>query len=165
MISLNRNTTRRESNCYWATWPSSRPCTLQPRSAERAEKLEAALTDLREAQRLDRHHGELSRRTMYWIGKCYEAQGDPFAAVEQYDRIRKLHGDTAEGLAATLAEADLDRDAGRTEEAFAGYRTVSGNRGGSGHLLQSLVATEDVAKASAGIVPGLCQPVKSLITP
>ncbi len=97
---------------------------LQPDSSEQAEKLTAAKAHLRKAQRLDRGHGELSRRAMYWIGKCYETQGDRFAAVEQYDRIRKLHGDTAEGLAATLAGADLARDAGRTEEAFAGYHAV-----------------------------------------
>jgi len=93
-------------------------------SPARSEQLTTALADIRDAQRLDQRHGALSRRAMYWIGKCYEAQGNPFAAVEQYDRIRKLYGDTPEGLAAILAEADLDRAAGRTEKAFAGYRTV-----------------------------------------
>ena len=92
--------------------------------AERATLLEKALAELREAQRLDSLNGELTRQAMYWIGKCYELQGDQAAAIKQYDRIEKLYGDTAESIAATLAKADLARAAGQTDQALAGYRSV-----------------------------------------
>lgn len=93
-------------------------------SSEREERIASALSDFRETQRLDSLSGKLTRRAMYWIGKGYELQGNNVAAIKQYDHLSKLYGDTAEGLAATLTEADLDRDSGRTKKSLAGYRTV-----------------------------------------
>lgn len=93
-------------------------------SLERQTLLQQALDALRESQRLDPLSGELTRRAMYWIGKCYEMQGDHVEAMAEYDRIGKLYGDTAESLAATLAKADLNRFSGNRSLALAGYRSV-----------------------------------------
>ena len=97
---------------------------LPEESPERRNLLKQALEALREAQRLDPASGELTRRAMYWIGKCYELQGDPTAAMVEYDRIGKLYSDTPESLVATLAKADLNRFSGNRSLALAGYRSV-----------------------------------------
>ncbi len=97
---------------------------MQPLAAGRNKKVSSALAKLREAQLLDPLSGEISRRAMFWIGRGYEVQGDSDAATAQYDRIGKLYGDTPEGLAATLAKADLDRKHERVEQSLASYRTV-----------------------------------------
>lgn len=97
---------------------------LPPESPRRLTLLEQAQADLRESQRLDPSSGELTRQAMYWIGKCYEMQGDYVAAIGEYDRIGKLFGDTPECLAATLSRADLLRFSGNKPQALAAYRRV-----------------------------------------
>ena len=97
---------------------------LPEQSPERQALLEQALADLRESQRLDPLSGQLTRQAMYWIGKCYEIQGDYTAAIAEYDRIGKLFGDTPESLAATLSRADLLRFSGNKPQALAAYRRV-----------------------------------------
>jgi len=79
---------------------------------------------LREAQRQDPLNGELTRQAMYWIGRCKELSGDLPAAIDKYDRIGKLFGDTSESIAATLTKGDLERLRGNTERALADYRSV-----------------------------------------
>lgn len=86
--------------------------------------IEQAKVDLHEAQRLDTFNGETTRQAKYWIGKSYEVEGDHTSAIEVFDEIGKLYGDTPESLAAMLAEADLLRYAGEKNKALAGYRHV-----------------------------------------
>jgi tetratricopeptide (TPR) repeat protein len=119
---------------------------MQPGSTEQTEKLATALSNLKEVQQIDQHHGELSRHAMYWIGTCYEAQGNKLKAEKQYSRLRKIHGDTPAGLAATLAMADLDRDNNRTQKAFAGYRTVLQSVGDPGTYSSSLLPLKILRK-------------------
>ena len=83
-----------------------------------------ARIDLQEALRLDPLSSELTRQVMYWIGKSYEVVGDRAAAVQEYDKLSKSYGDTAESMTAMLAKADLAREARDLEQALAGYRTV-----------------------------------------
>jgi tetratricopeptide (TPR) repeat protein len=91
---------------------------------ERVAKLDAALRQFEEVQRLDLDAGALARQAIYWTARCYELRGDPEAAREQYARLSNLYGDTDEGVAAALAEADYARKAGDRARALAGYRAV-----------------------------------------
>jgi tetratricopeptide (TPR) repeat protein len=97
---------------------------LDQDSPDRAIKLEEALAKFEEAQRLDLGQGELARQAMYLTARCYDLRGDIAGARAQFDRLWKLHGDTDEGLAAALAEADYARADGEREQALAGYRAV-----------------------------------------
>jgi len=91
---------------------------------QRKQLLEESLEDLRAVQQQEDHLSESSRRAMYLIGKCLEYQGDPYAAIEQYDRVVGLHGDTAESVLATLSKAELIQAGDRPELALASFRAV-----------------------------------------
>jgi len=93
-------------------------------SKEQADRIHQAIEDLREAQRQDPLNGELTRQAMYWIGRCKELSGDIPAAIDKYDRIGKLFGDTSESIVATLTKGDLERVRGNTKLALADYRSV-----------------------------------------
>ena len=97
---------------------------LPEKSKEQTDLLDQAVKDLREAQRLEPLNGKLTRESMYWIGRSYEIQGDVDGAVEQYDLISKMYGDTEESIVATLARADLSRKNGHIKQALAGYRNL-----------------------------------------
>lgn len=97
---------------------------LDQDSPERATQLEGAIAKFEEAQRLDASQGEQTRQAMYLTARCYELRGDVAGARAQYERLRNLYGDTDEGLAASLAEADYARADGERENALAGYRAV-----------------------------------------
>ncbi|MEX2173556.1 MAG: tetratricopeptide repeat protein [Pirellulaceae bacterium] len=56
------------------------------------------------------------------IGHCYEMLADRRAAIAQFDRLRRARFGQPEGLAATLFQADLVRQEGRTVEAVAQYK-------------------------------------------
>ncbi|NOZ40233.1 MAG: tetratricopeptide repeat protein [Planctomycetes bacterium] len=96
------------------------PIGSEPRTALAKQ----ARADLNEAQRLDPLSGDITRQSMYWRGKSYEITGEQAAAIQQYDQLSKAYGDTAESQAATLAKADLARQAGNREQALAGYRST-----------------------------------------
>lgn len=95
-----------------------------PKGEAQAARIKQAIEDLSEAQRQDPLNGGLTRKAMYWIGQCKELSGDIPAAIDKYDRIGKLFGDTPESIAATLAKGDLERVGGNTERALADYRSV-----------------------------------------
>ncbi len=97
---------------------------LPANSTQRKTVLDRAISDLRESQRLDTLSGALTRQSMYWIGKCYELQNDFPAAINQYDQIGKLFGDSSESVVATLSKADLARFTGNRELALTSYRQV-----------------------------------------
>jgi tetratricopeptide (TPR) repeat protein len=97
---------------------------LPAESTERSAKLDAAVKQFSAAQKLDTDDGSLARQALYWTAHCQELRGDADAALAQYKRLSNLYGDTDEGLAATLAEADYARTAGDAPRALAGYRAV-----------------------------------------
>ena len=78
-------------------------------SGERTAKLDNAVELFQAAQKLDFENGSLSRQSIYWTARCFELRGDHGAAQVQYRRLSNLYGDTEEGLAASLAEADYAR--------------------------------------------------------
>ena len=98
--------------------------TLSIENPERQALIDQAIGDLQAAQRLDTQSGEITRRARFWIGKAYELEGDHEAAIEEYDQLGKLFGDTDESLAAQVAEADLLRYDGMNDQALAAYRSV-----------------------------------------
>lgn len=91
---------------------------------EQKALLEAAKRHLEDAQQLDGGNGVLAREALYWLGKCEEQAGRSAEAIGHFNRLTKLYGDTPEGLAAMMAEADHARSHGQEEQALAGYRAV-----------------------------------------
>jgi len=91
---------------------------------QRQQDLQTATRHLRDAHQLDGGNGALARKALYWLGKCEEQAGRAPAAAAHFNRLTKLYGDTPEGLAAMMAEADLARSQGQQEQALAGYRAV-----------------------------------------
>jgi tetratricopeptide (TPR) repeat protein len=93
-------------------------------SLDRPAKLDAAIQHLAAAQKEDAENGSLARQAIFWTARCYELRGDRDAALGQYKQLSNLYGDTDEGLAAALAEADEARLNGEATKALAGYRAV-----------------------------------------
>lgn len=91
---------------------------------ERPSRIEKALAEFREAERLDSKKGEISRQAMVMIGQCYELRGDPLAAIEQYEAVSKRYGDSPESVLATLTHARLSQKADNLEKSLVGYRAV-----------------------------------------
>jgi tetratricopeptide (TPR) repeat protein len=98
--------------------------TMQDETSEKSAIIESTLGDLREAERLDKKKGEISRQAMVMIGQCYELRGDLLSAIEQYEAVSNRYGDTPESILATLTQARLSQRAGNFEKALVGYRTV-----------------------------------------
>ena len=82
------------------------------------------MQQLQQARSLDDENGLVTRQTSYHLGRGLQLQGQSDEAVKQFARTRQLYGDTLEGLAAALAEADLLRQNGDFEGAMLGYRRV-----------------------------------------
>jgi tetratricopeptide (TPR) repeat protein len=88
------------------------------------EKIGAAMQQLEQAKSRDVEQGQTTRQASYHLARGKELLGDSAAALKQFARTRQLHGDTFEGLAAALSEADLRRQSGDFEGALLGYRHV-----------------------------------------
>jgi TolA-binding protein len=116
--------------------------------------LQQALNALRDSQRLDSLSGEATRRAMYWIGTCYEMQGDQVEAMAEFDRVGKLFGDTAESLVATLAKADLHRKTGNMSLALASYRSVLESVGDPVTYYNPLLSLDELKKRLIGAQTG-----------
>ncbi len=97
---------------------------MEDETAEKPAFIESALSDLREAERLDKKKGEISRQAMVMIGQCYELRRDLLSAIEQYEAVSNRYGDTPESILATLTQARLSQGAGNFEKALVGYRAV-----------------------------------------
>jgi len=89
-------------------------------------KYEAAIRAMREAQGADTLGTQATRKSMYLIALCYMELGDDRAALARFARTRTLHGDTPEGFAAGLQEAELARRLGRDADALPAYRRILG---------------------------------------
>ena len=88
------------------------------------EKYRQAMALLNTAEGRDRLNSNTSRGSQYLIGLCLRKLGDARAAETQFARIRRLHFSTAEGLAAGVEEAELQRLRGADDVALTTYRRV-----------------------------------------
>ena len=90
---------------------------------ELAAQVNEAVALLNQAQSIDAYATDITRRSLFLIGRAAELQGQKQEALRQFTSIRQRFGDTLEGLAATLAEADIRRRA-EDEAALTWYRQV-----------------------------------------
>lgn len=88
------------------------------------EQVNQAVALLRDAQQQDAMEGEITRRTLYLLGRAAVLQGDEREALKYFTRTQQQFGDTPEGLAAKLAEADVLRREGDERNALLWYRQV-----------------------------------------
>jgi len=95
--------------------------TLPPNLAAQVDE---AVTLLKQAQALDNHATEVTRRSLYLLGRAAALRGDEKEALAHYSRTHQQFGDSPEGLAAKLAEADILRRAGDDRSALLWYRQV-----------------------------------------
>jgi tetratricopeptide (TPR) repeat protein len=101
------------------------PTADRPKAVSQfADKLTAALNELNKASKLDSQKKQLAHQSNYQLARGLELKGDSEGALKQYARTRQLYGDTYEGLAASLVEADLLRQKGDLDAAMIGYRRV-----------------------------------------
>jgi tetratricopeptide (TPR) repeat protein len=91
---------------------------------ESSGKITQAMQSLEQARALDEQKGQVTRQSTYHLGRAIDLLGNTDEAVKQFSRLRQLHGDTFEGLAAWLAEADVRRRRGDFEGALLAYRRV-----------------------------------------
>jgi tetratricopeptide (TPR) repeat protein len=87
-------------------------------------KLAEAVANLKKAQELDAEKTPITRESSYQLGRGLRWQGQSDAALKQFARTRQVYDATFEGLAASLAEADLLRETGDIDGAVLGYRRV-----------------------------------------
>ncbi|HVT28426.1 MAG TPA: tetratricopeptide repeat protein [Lacipirellulaceae bacterium] len=100
--------------------PPDRPKAL----GQYAGKLATAIHDLQKASTLDERKKQLADRSSYQLARALQLRGSTEEALKQYARTRQLYGDTYEGLAASLGEADLLCQKGEYDAALVGYRRV-----------------------------------------
>jgi len=83
-----------------------------------------AMKQLQQIVTLDLQNSTVIRQARYHLARGHELQGQHEAALQQYVQTRQLHGESFEGLAAALAEADLLRNKGEIDAAVLAYRRV-----------------------------------------
>ncbi len=93
-------------------------------TATLADKIQAALANLRKATALDEQQGHVAQRSCYELARGLALQGDLDAALKQFGRTRQLYGDSDEGLAAALGEADALRRTGDYDGTLLALRRV-----------------------------------------
>jgi tetratricopeptide (TPR) repeat protein len=92
--------------------------------ADMAARIEDAVAMLKDAQSQDHLAGEVTRRSLYLLGRAAELRGDHEEALQLLRRTHQKYGDTPEGLAAELAEADILRHSGEDKSSLIWYRQV-----------------------------------------
>jgi tetratricopeptide (TPR) repeat protein len=100
--------------------PADRGDVLQASNAKLAE----AVANLQKAHEIDAEKTPITRESSYHLGRGLQWQGQSDAALKQFARTRQLYDTTFEGLAASLAEADLLRETGDLDGAALAYRRV-----------------------------------------
>jgi len=99
--------------------------TAEQVTAEAKEKYTAAIEEFREAQRRASANHELVGKSRYLLGVAYRKLADFTAAETQFNRTRRSHFETQEGLAAGFQEAEVQREQlNKHEEAISSYRNV-----------------------------------------
>ncbi len=88
------------------------------------QQVQQAVGFLRDAQKLDAGSSDVTRRTYYLLGRAAALQGDEREALKLFTRTQQQFGDTPEGLAAKLAQADILRRDGDDRSALLWYRQV-----------------------------------------
>jgi TolA-binding protein len=91
---------------------------------EASEKYHAAIKLLRLADSRDTLGGSAASEAMYLLGLCFMELDDARAAMQQFERARRLHPDTQEALAAGFHEGELYREMGQDDEAMAAYHRL-----------------------------------------
>ncbi|MEO1498028.1 MAG: tetratricopeptide repeat protein [Planctomycetota bacterium] len=71
-----------------------------------------AIAALEKARRLDKLATDVTRQSDYLLGRAYELSGDEAQARDRYAELRRKHGSSPSGIAASLAEGDILRRAG-----------------------------------------------------
>ena len=89
-----------------------------------AAQVDEAVAALKQAQSLDNHATEVTRRSLFLLGRAAALRGDEKEALALYSRTHQQFGDSPEGLAAKLAEADILRRSGDDRSALLWYRQV-----------------------------------------
>ena len=87
-------------------------------------QVEEAVKLLGQAQKLDAQASDVTRRTYYLLGRAAALRGDQREALKLFTRTLQQYGDSPEGLAAKLAEADILRRDGDDRTALLWYRQV-----------------------------------------
>ena len=105
---------------------SAKPGATAEDRRDARRKFDAAIEAFRLAQSRDTVSNQATRQAMYLTGLCLRDLGDRRGAAAQLDRTAKLFAEYPEGLAATLEEAELSRQAKRDADALAAYRRVLG---------------------------------------
>ena len=100
------------------------PQAVADSADEMAARVGKAIELIEAARSLEPRANEVTRRCDYLLGRAYELRGEEDAALRQFVRLRQLSADTPEGLAASLAEADIVRQRGDSQPALIGYRRV-----------------------------------------
>lgn len=113
---------------------------------EQNSLINAALDDLREAERLDKRKGETSRQAMVMIGRCYELRNDPLSAIEQYESVNNRYGDSPESIVAALSKARLSQQGDNPERALASYRALLESIGNPHSYMNPLLSLEQLRK-------------------
>lgn len=92
--------------------------------ADLKAQVDEAVKLLSEALQNDKDAGEITRRSLYLLGSAALLQNNADEALKLFTRTQQQFGDSPEGLAAKLAEADILRRAGDDRGALLWYRQV-----------------------------------------
>jgi tetratricopeptide (TPR) repeat protein len=93
-------------------------------AAEKGGEIDDALANLKRANSLDDQKSRIAPLATYEIGRGLAIKGDYEGALKQFGRVRQLFGESYEGLAASLGEANVLRQKGDFESALLAYRRV-----------------------------------------
>ncbi|MGD9632081.1 MAG: tetratricopeptide repeat protein [Pirellulales bacterium] len=91
---------------------------------ELQSQVEEAVSLLREAQTQGDQASDIARRTYYLLGRAAALSGDQREALKYFSRTQQQFGDTPEGLAAKLSEADILLHDGDDATALIWYRQI-----------------------------------------
>lgn len=93
-----------------------------PLMQEALQAYEQAIAVLRRAKADGAVKVSAARQAGYLVGLCYLGLNDPQAALSSFQLVQTQFPETPEGLASTLAEADLLHALGQPEEALDAYQ-------------------------------------------
>ncbi len=106
-------------------------------------KYDQAIAQFRRAQARDTKSNQTTQKAMYLIGVCLKEKGEAQAAISQFARTHKFYLETPEGLAASLAHAELLRQIGEDDSAIAEYRRVFSLAKGKARYSNPWVSLDD----------------------